>query len=146
MAAEQDGRFNDPKYLTRVYVKMRDKKQAIVQAAEAEANRIEEQMKIVEGQLLALLGDNNSMSNDFGTVTRVTKERFWCSDWDGFKTFVTNHLKDGALDLYEHRLAQNNTKEFLKHHPGVVPPGLQADRRYGVRVTRKTPKAGEDNK
>jgi hypothetical protein len=144
MADQTDGRFNDPKFLTKVYIRMRDKKAEINAEAEAKVKHIDEQMKVIEGQLLALLGDNNSMSNDYGSVTRITKEHFWCSDWDNFKSFVVEHLNEGSLDLYEHRLAQKNTKAFLEQHPGVVPPGLQADRRFGVRVTRKSSKPGEE--
>lgn len=130
----------DPVRLTKIYLKMRDRKAEIMHAAEAEAERIEDQMKIVEGQLLALLGNNTNMSNEFGTVTKTIKEKFWCSEWDQFKDFVLRHASEGALDLFEKRLAQNNMKEFLKTHPDVVPPGLQADRRYGITVRRKSNK------
>jgi hypothetical protein len=61
------------------------------------------------------------------------KTRYSTSDWDSFKTFVTQH---DALDLFEKRIAQTNMKQFLEENPGVLPPGLNANAEFDISVRK----------
>lgn len=74
-----------------------------------------------------------SVNTTFGTVTMVTKTRYSTQDWDSFKKFIVEH---DVVDLLEKRIAQTNMSTFLEENPGLVPPGLNSNTEFEIRVTK----------
>ena len=74
-----------------------------------------------------------SVNTTFGTVTMVTKTRYNTQDWDSFKKFIVEH---DVVDLLEKRIAQTNMSTFLEENPGLVPPGLNSNTEFEIRVTK----------
>ena len=121
--------------LVKVYIKIRDKKDALVRAHETELTALEEQLGLVEQELLELCkttGQDGGKTTH-GTFTRSVKTRYWTSDWASMFKFVKEH---DALDLFERRLHQGNFKQFLQDNPDVMPEGVNVDSRYSVTVRR----------
>lgn len=133
-----------PKYdadkLVRVYIKMRDARDALVSAHEKELAALTDQMSMIEAELLDLC---NATGQDggrtkYGTFTRTTKVRYWTSDWDSMRAFIKQH---DAMDLLEQRIHQTNMRNFLRENPDSIPAGLNADSRYSITVRRASTKA-----
>ena len=118
--------------LIKIYIKMRDARKAI----EAQSNAIEEQMGVVEAQLLDICKDTNvsSLKTPYGRIVRSIKTFYTTADWPSMHQFIKEH---DALDLVERRIHQSNMKTFLEENANLLPPGLNADRKYDVIVYRK---------
>jgi hypothetical protein len=72
-----------------------------------------------------------SVKTDFGTLSLVTKTRYSTNDWDSFKTFV---VQNDVVDLLEKRIAQLNMSKFLEENPGLVPPGLNSNTEFEIKL------------
>jgi len=72
-----------------------------------------------------------SVKTDFGTLSLVTKIRYSTNDWDSFKTFV---VQNDVVDLLEKRIAQLNMAKFLEENPGLVPPGLNSNAEFEIKL------------
>jgi len=72
-----------------------------------------------------------SVKTDFGTLSLVTKTRYSTNDWDSFKTFV---VQNDVVDLLEKRIAQLNMAKFLEENPGLVPPGLNSNAEFEIKL------------
>ena len=109
--------------LTKIYVKMRDKMALLTKEYETAFEAIKVQQAQVASTMKDQLRAMGALSSktEYGTVSLVTKTRYYMMDKDAFKQFV---LDNGAVDLYEQRIAQKNMAEFLDQNPGDVPPGL----------------------
>ena len=82
----------------------------------------------------------SGLRTTFGTVTRQVKDRYFCTDWDNFKTFIE---QQGSIDLLERRIHQRNFKEFIAERVGQgLPPGVNALREYDI-VVRKASSTSE---
>ena len=101
--------------LAKVYVKIRDK--------------ISELTRDYETQV------ESSSKTEYGTVSLITKTRYYAQDWDAMKTFIKEH---DAVDLLEKRIAQKNMQQFLEENPGVVPTGLNTVSEIEVSVRKPT--------
>ena len=77
----------------------------------------------------------SSVKSPFGTVSMMTKTRYNTQDWSSFKEFILEHA---AVDLLEKRIAQTNMAQFLEENPGVVPPGLNSNTEFEIRITKPT--------
>ncbi|MHB0978445.1 MAG: hypothetical protein ACYC1K_03550 [Minisyncoccota bacterium] len=133
-----------PKYdaakLTRIYRKIRDAKATAAAEYKKQEDALNAQLEQVSDLLLAMMSDagTEGFKTEFGSVSRVVKQRFWSTDWDAFKTFVKDN---DALDLFENRIAQKNMAQWILEHDDVVPPSLQIDRKYSVLVVKPRDKA-----
>jgi len=121
--------------LTRVYIKMRDKKAELSADLEAQIAKIDESMKAVKSAILEHMKSINatSISTEFGTLIRTTRTTYTTTDWDSMGKFILEHQ---APELLEKRLHQGNMKTFLENNPDVLPPGLNANSEYSVTVRR----------
>jgi hypothetical protein len=123
--------------LAKVYIRIRDKVSELTRAYDAEVEALKAQQEQVahamKDKLQALGG--KAVKTDYGTVSLVTKTRYFAQDWAMMKKFV---MENDALDLLEKRVAQTNMAEFLKGHPGVVPPGLNISSSIEVSVRKPT--------
>ena len=118
--------------LIKIYIKMRDARKNL----DRQSNAIEEQMGMVEAQLLDICKDTNvsSLKTPSGRITRSIKTFYTTADWPSMHQFIKEH---DALDLVERRIHQSNMKTFLEENTDLLPPGLNADRKYTVVVYRK---------
>ena len=121
--------------LTRVYLKMRDKKAEVSKQFEAELDRIDEGMRKVKTALLDHMKEigAESLRTESGLVYRTVRTLYTTSDWESMNKFILEH---GVPDLLEKRLHQTNTKAFLEEHPDLIPPGLNANNEYSVTIKR----------
>jgi len=121
--------------LVRVYIKIRDAREALARKYEEEDGALKEQQETIKAELLdkfkAVGAD--SLKTEFGTASRTTKTRYWTSDWGSMHAFCKEH---DVLDLMERRISQGNMKNFLKENPEVKVPGLNSDSYYDVSVRR----------
>ena len=76
-----------------------------------------------------------SVKSPFGTVSMMLKTRYNTQDWSSFKDFILEH---SMVDLLEKRIAQTNMATFLAENPGVVPPGLNSNTEFEIRITKPT--------
>lgn len=121
--------------LAKTYRKIKTKKQELTTAYETEVASLDEQLNVLQtamkDQLLA--SGVKSVNTTEGTIILSTSTRYSTSDWDAFKQFV---LDNGALDLFEKRIAQTNMATFLKENPEKVPPGLNSNSEYTISVRK----------
>lgn len=122
--------------LVAVYIKMRDKKDAIRHDMEQQINHIEEQMQVVAQQILEICKETGaeSIRTAHGTAYRTIKQRFWTNDWEAMHKFIR---ENEAMELLERRIHQTNMKQFLEENPELKPAGLNIDREYAITVRRK---------
>ncbi|HEY7824238.1 MAG TPA: hypothetical protein VIG24_15455 [Acidimicrobiia bacterium] len=122
--------------LTRVFVKLRDKRAELAAAYKAEDDALKEKQEVIRAHLLQHCKDHNvdSVRTSEGMFYRTVKTRYWTSDWDAMNKFV---LKHEVPEFFEKRLNQGVVKEFLEEHPEAVPPGLNIDSKYEITVRKK---------
>ncbi len=121
--------------LTRIYLKMRDKRDAIRREAEEKEKEIEDQMAVIEAQLLETCKDMNASSirTPYGTIVRSIKTRYWTGDWDSMYDFIK---ENSAFGLLEKRIHQTHMKEFLTENPDLFPRGMNVENEFTVVVRR----------
>ena len=125
--------------LAKVYVKIRDRISDITKVYETEVETLKAQQAQVSSTMKDQLRSMGSLSakTEYGTVSLITKTRYYAMDKDAFKRFV---IENDAADLYEQRVAQKNMAEFLDKNPGNVPPGLNIVSEIEVSVRKPTAK------
>ena len=121
--------------LAKIYIKMRDKRDALRRAYESTDGAIKEQMEILEATMLDACKEMkaDSVKTKEGTIIRSIKTRYWTNDWDSMYKFIKEH---DAFGMLEKRIAQTNTKNFLEENPELLPMGLNLDSEYTVTVRR----------
>lgn len=122
--------------LVRVYIKIRDAREALATKYDEDDGSLKEQQEVVKAQLLDTCKELgvDSLKTGFGTVSRTVKTRYWSSDWGVMHEFIKEH---DAMDLLERRVHQGNMKTFLQENPDVKIPALNSDSAYDVTVRRK---------
>ena len=125
----------DASQLVKVYVKIRDARDAKRKEMEEEVATLETQLELVEEQLLDICKTTgqNGGKTDYGSFTRSVKTRYWPSDWDSMYRFVKEH---DAPELLERRIHQGNFKEFLQTNPDKLPTGMNVESKYSITVRR----------
>lgn len=121
--------------LAKIYIKMRDKRDALRREYESTDGAIKEQMEILEATMLDACKEMkaDSVKTKEGTIIRSIKTRYWTNDWDSMYKFIKEH---DAFGMLEKRIAQTNTKNFLEENPELLPMGLNLDSEYTVTVRR----------
>ena len=121
--------------LTRIYIKMREKKAELDHELKQKIENLDADMKIVKSAILEhmkIIGAE-SLKTDAGLVYRTVKTIYTTSDWESMGKFILEH---GVPELLEKRLQQTNMKAFLEDNPDVLPPGLNANMEYSVTIKR----------
>jgi hypothetical protein len=119
--------------LADVYMKIKAKRAELKAAFDTEDTALEDKQKLVAQQLLAMCKEQGaeSIKTQHGTISRYVKERFWCSDFGA----LTQYIKENdALHLLEQRVAQKNMKEWLADHQENLPPAMNCDRSYDIKI------------
>lgn len=122
--------------LTRVFIKIRDKRAELAANFKTEDDKLKEQQEQIKAALLDHCKEHNvdSVRTSEGLFYRTVKTRYWTSDWEAMHKFV---LKHKLPEFFEKRLNQGVVKEFLEENPETVPPGLNVDSEYVVSVRKK---------
>lgn len=134
MTDKEDGVSVDK--LVRVYIKMREKREALTREYDTAYEAISEKMRLVKNELLDQMRSANveSIRTTEGLVYRTVNKKYWTSDWDNFYNFIMEH---NIPQVLERRVHQNNLKEFLENNPDLLPPGMNVDSEYSVTVQRR---------
>jgi hypothetical protein len=121
--------------LVAVYIKMRDKRAALLREYEEQDEAVKSQMEMVEGKLLDLCKTvgADSLKTQHGTVIRSVKTRYWTSDWNSMHKFI---MENNMPELLEKRISQSTLKQLLDENPDMMPPGVNIDSRYAVTIRR----------
>ena len=129
----------DADKLVRVYIKMRDARDALTREMEEKINDIKAQMELVETELLTICKSTgqDGGKTSHGTFSRTVKTRYWTNDWGSMYAFIKEH---DAVELLEQRVHQTNMKQFLKENPDLLPEGINVDSKYSISVRRSTAK------
>jgi len=121
--------------LAKIYIKIRNAKEAVVEKHKQELAEYNEQLEAISEEMLELCKEQNASSirTGEGTIIRKVTTRYATTDWDSLYKFIKEH---DAYGLLEQRLHQTNTKQFLEEHPDLLPPGLWSDNKYTIVVRR----------
>jgi len=137
MEEELEGGGVDLNSMAATYIKIRDKRNDLRRAYEADDVVLANDMQVLESEMLAVCKQSNaeSIRTSAGTIIRSIKSRYTTSDWDSMYRFIQEH---DAYGLLEKRLHQTHMKQFLEENPELLPMGLNVDREYTVVVRRPT--------
>lgn len=121
--------------LVSVYIKIRDKRSAILRAYEEQDNVLKEQQVMVSNQMLEIMKEvgATNIKTTYGTVSRSVSTRFTTNDWGSMYDFIKEH---DAMHLMEQRISQGNMKRFLEENPDQLPIGLNSSSTYTVSVRK----------
>ena len=121
--------------LAKIYRKIRDAKAALTTEYDTKIAGLEAQLEVVSDAMKEHMkaAGVTSVKTEEGTIILSKQTRYSVQDWDAFKAFVVEH---GALDLFEKRVAQKNTEQFLEENPDVAIPSLMTDAKYVVSVRK----------
>ena len=121
--------------LTRIYIKMREKKAEVAKEMEDKVSKIESDMKTVKTAILQHMKDigAESLKTSAGVVYRTVRTTYSTSDWESMHKFILEH---GVPELLEKRIQQTNMRAFLEDNPELLPPGLNANAEYSVTIKR----------
>lgn len=122
--------------LTKVYLKIRDKRAELKAKYEAEDDQLSAQLDEIKRALLDYCKTQNveSVRTPAGLFYRSLKTRYWTNDWESMNKFI---LDNAIPEFYEKRLNQTSVKQFLEENPDVLPPGLNVDSEYVITVRKK---------
>jgi hypothetical protein len=123
--------------LARVYRKIKTQIDTLTQEYDTQVEALkaqQDQIKFAMKDTMKALGVS-TVRTEFGTVSLVTKKRYYTQDWDSFKKFILEHE---VVDLLEKRISQTNMANFLDENPGVLPPGLNASTEFDISVRKPT--------
>jgi len=121
--------------LTRIYIKMRDKKAELEAELENQIGKLENDMGTVKAAILNHMKSLGveSLRTDAGTVYRTVRTKYSTSDWESMGKFILEH---GVPELLEKRIQQTNMRVFLEENPDLLPPGLNSNMEYSVTIKR----------
>ena len=121
--------------LTRIYIKMRDKKAELEAELENQVGKLENDMGTVKAAILNHMKSLGveSLRTDAGTVYRTVRTTYATSDWESMHKFILEH---GVPELLEKRIQQTNMRVFLEENPDLLPPGLNSNMEYSVTIKR----------
>lgn len=121
--------------LAGLYLKIRDKRDALTREYEEKHKELQEQLDIVADEMLELCKENgaDSIKTPAGTIMRSVATRYWTNDWGSMYNFIK---ENDALGLFEKRIHQVNMKQFLEENPDSFPPNMLVDSKYKIIVRR----------
>lgn len=125
-----------PEKLTRVFIKIRDRRSELKAEFDAEDNKLKDQQEKIKAALLDFCKDNNveSVKTNAGTFFRTVKTRYWTNDWDAMNAFIK---ENDTPEMYEKRLNQTAVKQFIEEElDGEAPDFINVTSEYQVSVRK----------
>ena len=118
--------------LAEVYVKIRDARRELAKRDE----ELKSQLDTIAEELLVICKDQgaSTIRTPHGTISRRVDKHFWTNDWDSFFRFVK---ENEAFALMQRRINNSNMEQFLEENPNLHPPGLQADMKQSIVITKR---------
>lgn len=118
--------------LAKIYVRIREERLK----KEKEVAQLQEQQDIVAAQILEICKEQgaDTIKTKHGTISRRTNRNYWTSDWESFYQFIKDN---DAFALLHQRINSTNMKQFLEENPDLHPPGLNADVKQSVVITKR---------
>jgi hypothetical protein len=126
-----------PEKLTRVFLKIRDRRSELKAAFSEEDKKLEAQQDKVKAALLGFCKTNgvDSVKTNAGTFFRTVKTRYWTNDWEEMNAFIKDN---DAQHFYEKRLNQTAVKEFIEEElEGSAPDSINITSEYQVSVRKR---------
>jgi hypothetical protein len=125
--------------LVSVYIKLRDKKEALQREMQAKVDEVETQMHVIELELLEICKATGQSGGktEHGSFRRTVNTQYRSNNWPKMYEFIKKH---DAPELLQQRIHQTNFKQFLEEHPDEIPEGLDVESRYSIIVRRATRK------
>jgi hypothetical protein len=119
--------------LAKIYRKIKTRMDVVQKEFDTQLETLAAQLEEVKMEIKEQMKAQGakSVKTDFGTLSLVTKTRYSTTDWDSFKTFIVEHE---VVDLLEKRIAQLNMAKFLEENPGLVPPGLNSNTEFEIKL------------
>jgi hypothetical protein len=119
--------------LAKIYRKIKTRMDVVQKEFDTQLETLAAQLEEVKMEIKEQMKAQGakSVKTDFGTLSLVTKTRYSTTDWDSFKTFIVEHE---VVDLLEKRIAQLNMAKFLEENPGLVPPGLNSNTGFEIKL------------
>lgn len=125
----------DLSQLSAAYIKIREAKLERKHAWEAEEEKFDAQLAMIEGFMLRHLNDHGMDSVKTGGGTFYKQESIKPNIVDDTAFFAW--IKDNdAFDAMERRVKVGFVKEFMEAHENGLPPGINVSREWVVRVRR----------
>lgn len=121
--------------LTRAYIKLREQRSKLAAEFKAQDGELLEKQDMIKKALLNHCKEHNveSVKTSEGVFYRQTKRRYWTSDWESMYQFI---MENNLPEFFDKRLNQSNVRQFLEENPEMVPPGLNVEAEYTVRVRK----------
>lgn len=118
--------------LAEVYVKIRDARRELAKRDE----ELKSQLDTIAEELLVICKDQgaSTIRTPHGTISRRVDKHYWTNDWDSFFRFVK---ENEAFALMQRRINNSNMEQFLEENPNLHPPGLQADMKQSIVITKR---------
>jgi hypothetical protein len=122
--------------LTKVYLKIRNKKAELSAEFKKQDDALGTQLDKVKAALLDYCKEQGleSVKTSEGLFYRSVRTRYWTSDWESMHKFILEHE---LPEFFEKRLNQTHVKQFLEDNPELVPKGLNTDSEYIISVRKK---------
>ena len=121
--------------LVKIFVKIRDAKNAAKKKFEAEAAELEAKLDAIATELKSRAQEQgvDGFKTDYGTVSLVETMKTACADWGAFGEFLKDH---DPLEFMEKRISSTAVKTYMKDHEGMLPPGVSIFKEVEARVRR----------
>jgi hypothetical protein len=118
--------------LAEVYVKIREARRELAKRDE----ELKSQLDTIAEQLLVICKDQgaSTIRTPHGTISRRVDKHYWTNDWDSFFRFLK---ENEAFALMQRRINNSNMEQFLEENPNLHPPGLQADMKQTIVITKR---------
>jgi len=122
--------------LTRIFIKIRDRRTALKEEFEAEDTKLQAQQEAIKSELLEYCKTHGveSVRTESGVFYRTVKTRYWTNDWESMHQFVLDHQ---VPEFFEKRLNQTAVRQFIENNPDLHPPGLNANSEYVITIRKK---------
>ncbi len=128
----EDNQERNADQLARVYVKIRDKKREL----EKEVEDLDAKLKLISTEMLDLCKEQGATTirTEHGTISRRTTKQYFTTDWDSLFNFIKER---DAFSLVQQRIHNTNMAQFLEENPDDYPPGLQAEVKHTIVLTKR---------
>ncbi len=128
--------------LTKVYIRIRDKRKEHTAEYEKADAVFKEQLATVEAALLARLDADKatSVKTEFGTVYKQIEIKPSANDWDAFFKWVQQDIS--RFEFLQKRITVEPIKTYMEENRDendgeLLPPGVSVVRQYVARVRAK---------